>query len=92
MIRRAVMALWFLLAPAVAFALSQPPAAQDQFVPIDQLPPSEQLPAAPLVIAAYAIFLVLMVGYVWSIGRRLQRVEKDMQQLQRHPPAGGAAR
>jgi CcmD family protein len=59
---------------------AQPPssAAQEGFVPIDQLAPKEQLPAAPLVMAAYAVAWVVIFGYVWSIWRRLGAVEQDL--------------
>jgi hypothetical protein len=83
MIRRLVAAFFvfaFLVPPTFAF---QPPAPPEGFVQVDEVPPSEQLPAAPLVIGAYAFFLVLMVAYIWSIGRRLNKVEKEMVALQR---------
>ena len=32
---------------------------------------------------ARTLFLVLMVAYIWSIGRRLNKVEKEMVALQR---------
>jgi hypothetical protein len=68
------------VSPTLAF---QPPAPPEGFVQVEEVPPSEQLPAAPLVIGAYAFFLVLMVAYIWSIGRRLNKVEKEMVALQR---------
>jgi hypothetical protein len=43
----------------------------------------EQIPAAPLVIASYAFFLLLMVFYLWTVWRRIGKVEKDMQALDR---------
>jgi TRAP-type C4-dicarboxylate transport system permease small subunit len=61
----------------------QPPAAQDPFVPVDQLPPADQLPAAPLLIAAYAFVCIAVLFYVWTIWRRLNKVEEDMQALSR---------
>jgi CcmD family protein len=67
-------------APASA-ALQQPPpssAAQDGFVPIDQLQPREELPAAPLVMAAYSVAWLVIFGYVWSIWRRLSQVEQEI--------------
>ena len=72
--------------PTLAF---QPPTPQEGFVQVTEVPPSEQLPAAPLVIGAYAFFLVLMVAYVWSVGRRLNKVEKEMAALQRSSPRSG---
>jgi len=67
-----------LVAPGLA---AQPP-GQDQFVPVKELPPSEQMPAAPLLITAYAVFLVLVVFYVWTIARRLNKVDTDMRSLE----------
>jgi CcmD family protein len=61
----------------------QPPPAQGGFLPVDQLPPADQLPAAPLLIAAYAFVWVAVLFYVWTIWRRLNRVEKDMHALER---------
>ena len=71
---------------------AQPPPATDGFVAANDLPPTEQLPAAPFVVGAYSCFLVLMVGYVWSIGRRLNTVEKEMRTLEQRQSRGGAAR
>src|SRR5579872_6688780 len=65
----------------VAPTFAQPPSPQSEFVPIKELPPSEQLPAAPLLIAAYAVFLVLMVFYVWTVWRRLRKVDTDLHAL-----------
>lgn len=57
----------------------QPPAAQSEYVPADQLPsPQEQMPAAPLVIVAYAIVWVALLLYLWSIWRRLQKVDREL--------------
>ncbi len=53
------------------------------FVPVAGTPPGEQIPAAPLVIGAYAFFLLLMVFYLWTIWRRVGKVEADMQALER---------
>jgi CcmD family protein len=95
---RAVL-LWILLAAGpiadVSVAAQQQPPprpAQDEFVPIDELPPSEQLPAAPLLIAAYSVAWVVVAGYLFSIWRRMGRVEHDLAEIgrrvqQRRPPA-----
>ena len=70
----------FVLLGTTAFA--QPPGASpDGFVPMSSLPPGEGMPAAPFVIAAYAFFLLLMLFYLWTIWRRLGKVEKDMRVL-----------
>jgi CcmD family protein len=62
-------------------APGQQPAATDQFVPIDEIPEQDKLPAAPYLIAAYMIAWVLLLFYVWSLWRRLQRVEEELKRL-----------
>lgn len=57
------------------------PAARDEFVPIREIPPEDQLPAAPLLIAAYGVAWLVILLYVWSIWRRLARVERELQTL-----------
>ena len=76
---------------AGAVAAAQPPqpsAAQEGFVPVDQLPPDENLPAAPLLIAAYAVAWLAVFGYVWSVWQRLSRVERDIAEVGRRIEAG----
>jgi CcmD family protein len=76
-------------------AAAQPPAAQGQpptegqseFLPVNELPPADQLRAAPLLITAYAFVWVAVLFYVWTIWRRLNKVEKDMQALARRSQA-----
>ncbi len=84
-----VLAVLWLIAPMAGM---QPPtgAAQDGFVPLNSLPPQEQLPAAPLLIAAYVFVWLLLMFYVWSIAKRLGKVEHDIQSLQQRTP--GSAR
>ena len=84
MVRRLLMAVWFacLLAPTV-FAQ---PSQQNEYVSVDQLPPQETIPAAPLLIAAYIIVWLGLVTYLWSIWRRLGRVEAELKALQRRGP------
>ena len=55
--------------------------AQDEFVPLDSVPPEDQLPAAPLLVAAYALLWIAVVGYLWSIWRRMGAVERDLSDL-----------
>jgi CcmD family protein len=82
-------ALFTVLLASSAIA-SQRPAAQGEFVPATPGTATEQLPAAPLLIAAYAFVWVAAMGYVWTIGRRLTRVEDDLRTLERK--AGKASR
>lgn len=87
--RWSLLLLWAVLAagPLTARLTAQqqpaPKPAQDEFVPIDQLPPQEQLPAAPLLIAAYSVAWVAIAGYLFSIWRRLGRVEQDLIEVRR---------
>jgi len=53
------------------------------FKPVTGIPPGEQIPAAPLVIGAYAFFLLLMIFYLWTIWRRIGKVETEMHALER---------
>lgn len=82
-LRHCVAAVWSAVLLTAPLMAAQPPAGQSEFVPLKELPPSEQLPAAPLLVAAYAFFLVLMVFYVWTVWRRLNKVEHDIRALER---------
>jgi CcmD family protein len=71
-------------AAAVAAALQPPsPAQQQEFVPVSELPQAEQLPAAPLLIAAYAFVWVALLAYLWSVWRRIGKVERELADLTR---------
>jgi CcmD family protein len=59
----------------------QPPAGQSEFVPVNTLPAADQLPAAPLLVTAYAFVWVATMVYLWSIWRRLNKVEGEMRSL-----------
>ena len=77
--------MWMVLfsliaAPAVTFAAQpQPP---KEFVPVDDVPPGEQIPAINLVATAYGFVWVMVLGYVWSIARRLKTVESELVELE----------
>ena len=84
--RRLLIALTsFVLIASSAFA-GQPPAGQSEFVPVDSVPVSDQLPAAPLLITAYAFVWIAVMVYVWTIWRRLNRVEDEMRALAQKIP------
>lgn len=85
-LRSLLVAVMMLGAPAVSFA--QPP-AQEGFVPVDQLPDQEQLPATPLVAAAYGVAWAAVLVYLFSIWRRLGRVEREIADVARRVEAGG---
>ncbi len=71
----------------------QPPARpSDGFVPVENLGSQEKIPAAPLVMGAYAIAWIMVFGYLWSIWQRLNRVERELAEISRRVPAGGARR
>ena len=82
MVRRVIVAVWSMLLVAVHVTAFQPSSGQDGFVPANSLPPADQLPAAPLLVTAYAFVWVALMIYLWSIWRRLTRVEEDMRGLQ----------
>jgi CcmD family protein len=75
-----------------AAAQQRPDAAQEEFVPIDELPPEEKLPAAPFLIAAYSAAWLIVAVYLWSIWRRLQRVERELADVARRAAPDGVAR
>ena len=70
-------------APVLGVAQQLPTEPQGEFVPIDQLPPAEQLPAAPLLVAAYAFAWLAVFFYLWTVWRRLNKVESEMLVLQK---------
>jgi CcmD family protein len=61
---------------------AQPPKPVDEFVPVSQLPPQDQLPAAPLLVGAYAFVWLALFGYVVSVGRRLSKVQHEVERLE----------
>jgi CcmD family protein len=87
-----ILLLFGLVAGRAAAEQQQPPPktpSVEGFVPVDQLPPQEQLPAVPLVIAAYALAWLAIFVYLWSLWRRLGRVERDIADVTRRLPAEG---
>lgn len=77
--RMLILCAWLLAAPPLANAQPQPP---KDFVPVDESQPGEQIPALPLIASAYGFIWVVLLGYVWSIGRRLQKVETELAELE----------
>ncbi len=80
-----VMRVWMLFA-ALCAAPSMVDARQPQppkeFVPVDDIPQGEQIPAINMVAAAYGFAWVAVLGYVWSIARRLKQVETELLDLE----------
>jgi CcmD family protein len=79
-LRSVLLSLCLIAMPAATSAAQQPPAGD--FVPVDETLPGEQIPALPLILTAYGFIWVVMLGYVWSIGRRLQKVEAELADLE----------
>lgn len=71
---------------------SQPPASANEFVPLSEAAPREVLPATPLVFYAYGFVWVALLGYVFTIWRRMAQVERDLADVQRRLKDGGSAR
>jgi CcmD family protein len=84
---RFVVAVISLLFGTSAFAM-QPPAPPSEFIPLDKLPPSDQLPSAPLLVAAYALVWIAVMFYLWTIWRRLNKVEAEMRALEQRSATG----
>jgi CcmD family protein len=65
--------------PVISMAQPQPP---KEFVPVDDIPQGEQIPAINMVAAAYGFVWLAVLGYVWSIARRLKQVESELADLE----------
>ena len=65
--------------PVIATVQPQPP---KEFVPVDDIPQGEQIPAINMVAAAYGFVWIVVLGYVWSIARRLKHVETELADLE----------
>ena len=76
---------------AIVLLISLPLAAQgaeEQWTTTSDVPVSEQLPAAPLLVSAYAIVWLVPMFYLWSIWRRLNKVEREVKDLESRSPGG----
>jgi CcmD family protein len=91
MMRRLLIVTSCLLGVAAPLlAWQQAPAGQEGFVPVTELPAAQQLPAAPFLIAAYAFIWVALMVYLWSIWRRLGKVEQEIHSLEQRSSRGGS--
>ena len=88
-----LMLVWETASGAAQQPTPQPaqPSQQNEFIPIDQLPPQEQLPAAPLLIGAYVFVLAVLFVYVFSVARRSNNVQRDLDRLDTTIKQGGRA-
>jgi hypothetical protein len=66
----------------------QPPEPQNEFRPLDEIPAAEALPGGAFVVVAYAFVWVAAMVYIWSIWRRLGKVEDEMRALRRRSGSG----
>jgi len=88
MMRRLFLAVWSVAAAAAPVLALQPPAAQSEYLPVKDLPPVDQLPAAPLLVAAYSLIWLAAMFYLWTIWRRLNKVETEMRALEQRRARG----
>jgi CcmD family protein len=77
MIKRVLTTCVFL---AMSWGLSAQQAA-DGFKPFDENAPRETLPAAPLVFVAYAVAWVALAFYVFTLFRKITKLERDLADL-----------
>ena len=75
----AVLVMWSVAALRVFAQQPEPPG---QFFELDQLPPAEQMAAAPLLVAAYSVVLIVLFLYVLSVARRLSAVQREVDRLE----------
>ena len=68
------------------------PDSLERFVPMSEAAPREVLPATPLVFYAYAFVWLALIAYVFSIWRRMARVEQDVAAVQRRLQDGTGGR
>ena len=66
---------------SVAFANEGQPQPPADFVPAEN-ESQEQIPAMPLLGAAYGFIWLGVFGYVWSVARRLRKVESEITALE----------
>ena len=87
-----------LAGPAWAASLGQPsePASMSQAQPVPEgfervgdAPARERLPAAPFVLLAYGFVWVMILGYLWSLWRRMATVDKELADVARRVEGGG---
>ena len=66
----------------VATLFAQQPPPKEDWIPLDQLPPAEQMAAAPLLVAAYSVVLIVLFLYLLSVARRLNVVQREVDRLE----------
>jgi CcmD family protein len=76
--------VWIILAALIAPVVveAKQPQPPKEFLPVSEVPAGEQIPAINLVATAYGFVWVVMLGYAWSIARRLKTVESELAGLE----------
>src|SRR5687768_4754027 len=74
--------VWFATLHASALVAQAQREPDDPFLPVDQLPPAEQMAAAPLLVAAYSVVLIVLFLYLLSVARRLNVVQREVDRLE----------
>jgi hypothetical protein len=77
-----VLGLLFTVAAPALVALQQEP-GQTVFVPVSSLPEAEKLPAPPFVISAYALVWLIAMFYIWTVWRKVGKLEGELRTLER---------
>jgi CcmD family protein len=89
-IARKFVLVLLLASPVYAQQTAPPPAAQDEFRPVDSpIKPEDAMPAPRLVAIAYGFIWVVLFGYLWSIRARLAKVEREIEVVSRRGASGG---
>jgi len=78
-----LLVLLAIVAGSMTMAAQQPQMdPNDPFRPIGELPLQDQLPAAPLLVGAYSFVLLALFTYLFSVARRLQNVQREVERLE----------
>ena len=68
---------------ALSWSVAAQQAAPDGFKPFDENAPRETLPAAPLVFVAYALAWIALAFYVFTLVRKVTKLETDLAELRK---------
>lgn len=79
-VRRWRIQLWAPLALALSVGATVFAQAQDEFRPVTDIT-KEALPAGPLLYTAYALVWLILIGYVFLLWRRLDKVERELRDV-----------
>jgi CcmD family protein len=66
---------------AISWGVAAQQTAPDGFKPFDENAPRETIPAAPLVFVAYAVAWVALAFYVFTLVRKVSKLESDLSEL-----------